>query len=155
MQTALSFFLILFANTLCFNWTPGSIKCLDEQKINKKTIESFDVGPFAYQQGNKTFYDFMECAWKKDGALDAKNELDWTVAAKLLAQKYSEPGFSSDVTLIVDSLISEALYKCLTEIQQGDTPGETIVIVQNCVTKTTKELYDLGIKFISKMGIKL
>ncbi|KAF2895959.1 hypothetical protein ILUMI_10222 [Ignelater luminosus] len=133
-------FLSVLVGALCYTWEPEELQCLEELKIEKALIEDLnDPTKKPCPEDNEDLKNFLECSWKKNGMLDQDNEINWERVEFLLlrsVRKDFQRGKTETeqaVALVMGGIAKAIIDRCHERNIRAETPGLTIVKIQNCL----------------------
>ncbi|KAF2894790.1 hypothetical protein ILUMI_11384 [Ignelater luminosus] len=149
MKFTSTIFFALLVGVLGYVWNPEELECVEELKLIKAEIEIFD-NPWDQPtpENSKIFNDYLECKWKKQGGLKDNSEIEWNKIYDITVDDVKQDmENSSDYDEVVyteiSKLLNKAINKCREQNIQGDTAGQTVAKVQNCVGQQLRELIEV------------
>lgn len=130
-----------------YEWDPQDLECVEELKLNKAEIEVHgDAWEKPTAEDDNDLNAFFECSWKKEGTLQDDGEIDWDkvdefVAEELKKEIQENKSNSEEImaNVIAGGMIQNAIDHCREEKLHGNSPGQTIAKVQNCIAAKLKE----------------
>ncbi|KAF2903280.1 hypothetical protein ILUMI_02907 [Ignelater luminosus] len=141
MKILATFLLVLLAGVSCFQWGPTNLNCLKQLNLSKETIdEVYQPWSKPSPEYNEILNDFLECSWKNSGNLNSNGEIVWDKIDEALSMgakehmENSKTDFEKANVVFTTRMIKMAYNSCQEEQIEGDTPGQKVVKIQNCVT---------------------
>jgi len=129
-------------------WDQKVEECVKELKLKKVTIKAIDNLEIV-PEDNHDYNNFLECAWKKEGTVDDEGHINWDKVDDLLLEEFHKE-FGHDPKLrefLTAAVVFGAVEQCKEHELTGDSTGQKLAKLHNCVVEEIQELCE---KFVKK-----